>query len=143
MYVPLKLTKPETTRDAFLQGFISFYFILFFITVYLTINQLSNKVTQLIPPNCEKTANHFVIFWYVVNKLVLLCCICLVLRSLRVNWRKWTSNDWKISLRILKCQAVALGGVGGVDFFHALIIFRRILCIFLLDKKIHSEKLRL
>lgn len=29
MYVPLKLTKPETTRDAFLQGFISFYFIFY------------------------------------------------------------------------------------------------------------------
>ena len=30
MNVPLKLTKPETTRDAFMQGFILLYFILFF-----------------------------------------------------------------------------------------------------------------
>ena len=68
-----------------MQGFILFYF---FIIVYLTINQLSNKVTQLIPPNCEKTANDFLIFWYVVNKLALICHICFVFRSLRVNWRK-------------------------------------------------------
>ena len=27
MNIPLKLTKPETTRDAFMQGFILFYFI--------------------------------------------------------------------------------------------------------------------
>ena len=30
MYVPLKITKPETTRDAFMQGFILFYFIFYY-----------------------------------------------------------------------------------------------------------------
>ena len=58
---PLKTEKARNYKRCL---YARFYLILFyfFIIVYLTINQLSNKVTQLIPPNCEKTANDFLIF---------------------------------------------------------------------------------
>ena len=36
---------------------------------------------------------------------------------------KCTSNDWTISLRILKCQVVAFGGGGGGGFLSCTYYF--------------------
>ena len=50
--------------------------------LFTPLKKLSYILIQLISFSFEKSTRNFSIFWYVVNKLALLCPICFVFRSL-------------------------------------------------------------
>ena len=50
--------------------------------LFTPLKKLSYILIQLISFSFEKSTSNFSIFWYVVNKLALLCPICFVFRSL-------------------------------------------------------------